>query len=94
MRAERRTWKEKRVGGKSETTYRGLYIELDWQVLLVSKLSHGLRVIEVQNMDDYYFERESSEVELSTTFWEAIVKAFRVDQEFQKQLPEYKRLLS
>lgn len=94
MKAEKRTWRERRGTGWSETQYRGLYLHIGLQELLISKLSHGLRVIEVKTPGHYQFDQIPGRlVELSEAFVDEILYALAADQRFQARLGEYDRLL-
>lgn len=96
MNATKRTWRERRGNGLSETQYSGLELYLgDFAgFVIVTKLSHGLRVIDANKRTDFVFEGSETEVNITPTFYNAVLKAFEADMEFQAQLRTYRRLMS
>ena len=90
MQVEKREWKEKRGDGWSETDYAGLLVKIDGKNYLISKLSHGLRVIPMK--EDGYYKWTGSpneKVEVSEEFMRKAMLALQADMAFQSCLPEY-----
>jgi hypothetical protein len=84
-------WRE----GESLTVYKGIHLpEIGDQGVLVSELSHGLRVIVIQDISRYRFMLcENRTVQVHEPFVKAVEKAMAADQEFQQQREVYHRLL-
>ncbi len=95
MKATKRTWKERRGNGLSETQYSGLELYLgDFAgFVIVTKLSHGLRVIDANDRTKFVPEMHGDEVEIPQSFYNAVLKAFEADLEFQKRLSDYNKLM-
>lgn len=94
-KAEKVSWKESRADGLSGTTYSGLRLELDQGPVLVSKLSHGLRVLLILDPEKYHFIGEASLVEVSNALVVETTLALKADLRFQKECTdEYSRLMS
>lgn len=94
MQVEKREWKEKRGNGWSETDYSGLLVNIDGKDYLISKLSHGLRVIPMKEVSYYLFKDASNKkVEVSEGFMRKAVLALEADVAFQSCLPEYLNVL-
>ncbi len=84
MLVEKRTWREIREAGWSETLYSGLYVKIAGREVLVTKLSHGLRTIVIRNPSQYKFGSETEIVEISYEYFHAIGVALEADESFQK----------
>ena len=87
-------WREKRGSGWSETKYSGIEVVLGGQCCIISKLSHGLRVLKKKEDDYYLFENTPISVELSESFVQDALHAFEVDKKFQSRLAEYETIIS
>jgi hypothetical protein len=87
-------WREKRGDGWSETLYTGIAAEIDGVPVIISKLSHGLRVLPKKADSEYQFEGEGSATQISESFIKAAKSAFDADKEFQTKLPEYQKALT
>ncbi len=87
-------WREKRGDGWSETRYSGLAFEIDGIPVIVSKLSHGLRVLPRKADAEYSFEGDATKVEIPSSLIEAARAAFATDREFQKQIPNFEKAVS
>ena len=93
MKVERRRWQERRGENLSATHYEGLYYPLGKHGILISDLSHGLRVLEIKDPDQYVFETPRPEVEVSKKFMDEALEAFVADKRFQYQRGEYRRAM-
>lgn len=94
IKAKKRTWREKkeRIWG---SLYSGLHIQVEGHNILISKLWHGLKVIEITNPDCYNFTEDVEEyTEVSTNFVQEALIALSADTRFQKQLDEFDRVTS
>ncbi|SRR5258708_4557555 len=87
-------WREKRGDGWSDTIYSGLFLEINGKPMLISKLSHGLRVLPRKGDSYYSFEGGPINVEISESFIDAAKVAFEANVEFQKRLDEYEQAIS
>ena len=97
LKAKKRTWRERRGTGLSETIYSGLEIYLDDfdGFLLVTQLSHGLRVLDANDRDKFVFnEKECVEVAISVYFYNEVVRMFEADMNLQALAAEFDRLMS
>ena len=97
LKAKKRTWRERREAGLSETHYSGLELYLgDFDgFVLVAKLSHGLRAIDANDRDYFIFdEKENVEVEISVDFYNDVVRMVEVDMHFQTHSVEFGQLMS
>ncbi len=91
---KKRTWRERRGEDWSETLYEGLLLEYNSKKFLISKLSHGLRVLEMKSADHYLFESESEvEIELSKAFMSQIITTYAADMALQTHLGEYEAMI-
>lgn len=95
LSAKKRIWREPRGSGLSETRYKGLELYLgDFDgFVIVSKLSHGYRVLDANDRSKFIFEGEGSDVEISETFYNEVVHAFEADQRFQSQGDEFDTIM-
>jgi hypothetical protein len=95
LKTELRRWRERRGKEWGQTEYQGLLLEgpVDMPLLLVSKLSHGLRVIEMKNPGNYRFEEGVVLVEVSAEFLREVFAALEADRRFQQQLPYFESLI-
>ncbi len=87
-------WRENRGEGQwSGTLYSGLRIDLDGKPVVITKLSHGLRVVQVLDETKYHWEGVSIPCQVS----DALIKDARIflswDQRFQQHMTEYSRLM-
>ena len=96
LTAEKRSWKESRGDEWSKTLYSGLYLVIKERPVLVSKLSHGLRVIPIVDPGKYRFvEGEGcGQVPVSNSFMLEVMFALEADFKFQDQVEEFERLMS
>lgn len=95
MQAEKRQWRELRGVSWGATIYRGLYLPGGPHGILISKLSHGLRVIEIKHPTRYKFDPVSNpSVKVSERFVVEATRALAADKRLQAQIgEEYDRLL-
>jgi len=94
MAIEKRQWRELRDDGWSKTLYEGLcFTDLG---LLVSELSHGLRVIELKDPSKYMFISKvpiSEDIPELTDFVQYVLRARDEDRRFQTQIPVFTKLM-
>jgi len=94
MKAEKRQWRERRHQGWSETLYEGLFLYNLPFGILIARLSHGLRVIEIYALADYQFvELPGAAVEVSKAFIQEALQALAADKKLQEQVTEFNRLM-
>lgn len=91
------SWRCRRSDGELDNTlYEGLKIEFDdGTVLLLTKLSQGLRVLPVNAEHQYKFY-ESHEINFSimeSAFFEHIVIAYEADRQLQEEVPIFQFLM-
>lgn len=98
LKAKKRIWRESRVNGLSNTQYSGLELYLgDFDgFVLVSKLSHGIRVIDANDRDRFVFdEPDEVEVEISVDFYNEVLYFLTADRHFQSiATSEFDKLMS
>ena len=85
-------WREKRREGWSETCYSGIRFNLDGYVVVVSKLSHGLRALPFKHRSNYQYIAEPIDLVVPDQLVNAARKALAADGEFQQQLPTFEAL--
>jgi len=79
-----RTWKELKKGVLGQTVYTGLYFEIKGEPIVVSKLSHGLRVIPLLDQVGFQFITDvERKVSIPDDFFSAAEKMLKADMEFQ-----------
>ncbi len=94
MKAQRVRWREVRGGKLSATVYAGVLTEVGNQKVLVSNLSHGLRVFPKRSDSEYCPYGDPVEIDVSVEFLAAVRKVFLADQEFQSAvLQEFNQVI-
>ena len=94
MRAEIRRWKERRNGELGKTEYTGLFFSIEGSPIIISRLSHGLRVLRLTDQSRYEFESvPGREVEISDEFVNEALQCLASDEKFQAQIPLYEDLI-
>lgn len=88
------SWREKRGEGLSETLYLGLRLMIEGRPVVVTKLSHGLRVLLIKDHTKYCFEGSSRQIKISENLAEEAGLMLEVDERFQQQLPEYEAIMA
>ncbi len=92
MQARKVVYRERRPNGWSETLYVGLLVWMtNGNHVLVTKLSHGLRVLPF-NRENVKFDDDPDRcwVDISPEYYRMIMEAFEVDQKLQIFLREHK----
>ena len=91
----KRQWRERRGDGWSATVYSGLYFsKLGSNGLLVSKLSHGLRVLDAGDPRQYDVISSEPVAEVSPNFIKEVLQAYEADKRFQRQLSAYEAAMA
>ena len=94
MKAEIRRWKERRNGELGTTKYAGLFVEHEGRPIIISRLSHGLRVLRLTDQARYEFEDVLvNQVEVPDEFIEEALQCLAADERFQAQIPHYEALM-
>ncbi len=87
-------WSEWRGDTWSKTNYTGLYFLIKEWPVLVSRLSHGLRVIPIKNQKDYLFGSIlPAIVEVPDSFIQEVETALEADVKFQKQIDVFEKAM-
>lgn len=93
------SWRERRGPGWSETLYVGFLMRTEEEGdLLVSKLSHRLRVLSTFDKTyyrfEYRFERAGEPVTVSLEFLNKALEAYKADYELQNFQSEFEKVVS
>lgn len=90
-------WRERRGTDRSklsETTYSGIRVALgDGRLVLITKLSHGLRVLLVNDDVDVFDETKTVNVAVPNYLVKAAQIAYQADLQFQMDGAGYDRLM-
>ncbi len=85
-------WREKRGDRLSETLYTGIMIDACGGKFLVAKLSHGRRVMKEDGSQA--FGGGAVRIPIPASFVESAFHAYMVDNQFQREFPEFDELVS
>lgn len=87
-------WRENHGRGWGSAINYGLRMEIDGDVLLVSRLSHGLRAFRLASVQQLEFIGKESPVDVPDEFVEAIRIALAADDEFRKWTSNFELLMT
>ena len=94
MTAQKVSWREARGTGWSKTLYSGLKIYTGNRIVIVSRLSHGLRVISMSDESKFDFVYPpSTPVHVSDGFVLLAGVFLMTDEAFQQMTPEYEKMM-
>jgi hypothetical protein len=87
-------WREKRGQDMSNTIYSGIVVDnLNGQSLVVTQLSHGLRVLPFKDRE-VGLEGAGQTITLPDDFVAHVLAAYYADQAFQLQSAQFRQLCS
>ena len=95
VNAQKCSWTERRGETWGTTVYYGLRIQTERGNMLVAKLSHGLRVLPLDDPSKYNFIGSPIiGADVSEEFISEALKALDADKAFQTQLIEYEQVIA